>query len=292
MPVEIPYTFIAGTKAKAKEVNDNFNALAIFVDQLELSNAELEVLVNQISATKADLNGDAGNRFQVADAIGNYDAINKHTFTNLTQNTKDTVSGFVISKQGNTSVNCTPGACWDSTYTAMISSSTSLVKDQSNLSANATYYVYVTSDKETGNCELVISLSNAEPELPTGYEYFRRLGYIKTDDNGYIDLVVSENDFANSGDLSELKATTPGFPSGNVLTNSTSWTATENAWVFATWKGSNCNSTLAIDGRTIFSGTSGTDRTTSEKISFPIMEGHSFALSGSSPSCTVVKMIN
>lgn len=190
MPIEIPYTFVAGTKAKAKEVNDNFNSITMFVDQLEVSNAELEALVNQISATKAELNGDSNNRFQVADALSNYDAINKHTLTNLTANSRDCISGFIIARQSNTSVNCTPGACWDSTYTAMISSTTSLIKDQSNLQANGKYYVYVTSDKETGNCELVISLSNATPELPTGFEYFRQLGYFTTDDNGYIATVT------------------------------------------------------------------------------------------------------
>lgn len=190
MPVEIPYTFVAGTKAKAREVNEDFQALATFVDTLEVSNAELESLVNQISTTKANINGDNTERFQMADAVGNYDGVNLRTFNSLTDNTKDVIRGFVIAKQSNTAVNCTPGSCWDSTYKEMISSSTSLVKDQSNLSANGKYYVYVTSDKETKQCELVISLSNATPELPSGYEYFRQLGYFTTDKDGYIDIII------------------------------------------------------------------------------------------------------
>lgn len=280
MPIEIPYTFIAGTKAKAKEVNDNFNAIAIFVDQLEVSNAELESLVNQISATKAELNGDSGNRFQVADALGNFDAINKRTLTNLTLNSRDCISGFVIAKQSNTSINCTPGACWDSTYTAMISSTTSLVKSQSNLQANGKYYVYVTSDKETGNCELVISLSNATPELPTGFEYFRQLGYFTTDSNGYIQSVhnTSQANLTNVISFPDYNN-----PSGRSL--GTSYTATQDGWVSLSIR-VNPNATATYEANFSINGTVVLKDNTWKYADcafgmFPISKGDTYILSGS-----------
>lgn len=193
MPIEIPYTFVAGTKAKASEVNADFNAVQIFVDQLENQSAEIETNVESLGTNKANKNGDSTEVFRMADASGVYDGVNLRTFNTLSANCKGVIFGFVVSKQSNTSVNATPGACYNSTYEKMIKSDTSLTKDQAGLSANATYYVYVTSDEETGNCELVISLSNSSPELPTGYEYYRRLAVITTDSNGYIDSVVNDS---------------------------------------------------------------------------------------------------
>lgn len=279
MPIEIPYTFVAGTKAKAKEVNDNFNSIAIFVDQLEVSNAELEALVNQISNVKANLNGDSGNRFQVANALGNYDAVNKQTLLALTANSRELVSGLIVSKQGDTSINCSSGACWDSTFTEIISSTTSLVKDQSNLSANATYYVYITSDKETGNCELVISLSNATPELPTGFEYFRQLAKITTDSNGHIENIQNTSQANFNNVLSFPDYNNPSGRSAGI-----SYTATSNGWVSLSVRvnpGGNAtvSASFSINGKEVL-------RDITWKYSdcaygmFPISKGDSYVLSG------------
>lgn len=197
MPLEIPYNFIAGTKAKASEVNANFDAIANFVDSLETNSAELETLITQLQNSKAETNGDSTEIFRMKDAVSDYDGVNLRTFKSLTSNSKGTIYGFELAKQSNTSVNATPGACWDNTFTYMITSSTSLIAEQSNLSANTTYYIYVTADKDTDECQLIISLSNATPTLPTGYEYYRQLGRAITDGNGYISYVET-NDKINT----------------------------------------------------------------------------------------------
>ena len=189
MPIEIPYTFIAGTKAKASEVNANFDAIASFVDGLETGSAEIESDVTTLQSSKADLNGDSTEFFRMKDAVTEYDGVNLRTLKNLTANSKGEIYGFRLAKQSNTSVNATPGSCWDSTFAEMIISSSSLVAEQSNLSANTTYYIYVCEDKETKECQLIISLSNATPTLPTGYEYYRQLGKAITGSNGYISYV-------------------------------------------------------------------------------------------------------
>jgi hypothetical protein len=190
----IPNTFIAGTKAKANEVNENFTSAKQFMDNLETEQATNTADILQLEQNKADLNGNFEQRFQVANATNSFDAINKQTLLNLVSNTQEVIKGFVLSKFNNTTVSATAGSCYDSTFVYMIASATSLSKAQENLGNNAKYYVYVCADKDTGNCELVISLSNTTPELPGGYEYYRQLGYFTTDGSGKISQVLNNSD--------------------------------------------------------------------------------------------------
>lgn len=198
----IPNTFIAGTKAKANEVNENFTSAKQFMDNLETEQATNTADILQLEQNKANLNGSFEQRFQVADATNSFDAINKQTLLNLTKNTQEVIKGFVLSKFNDTTVSATAGSCYDSTFEYMITSATSLSKAQENLGNDAKYYVYVCADKDTGNCELVISLSNTTPELPSGYEYYRQLGYFTTDDEGKISQVLNNSDTV-SGEIAE-----------------------------------------------------------------------------------------
>lgn len=270
MPIEIPYTFVAGTKAKASEVNADFNAVANFVDQLELDSAEMETLVTTLNESKANLNGLTNEIFRMADAVSDYDGVNLRTLRRLTANCKGTIFGFKVSKQSNTAVNATSGACWDSTYTDMITSSTNLIKDQSGLSANATYYVYVTSDKETGECELVISLSNATPELPTGYEYYRRLATVTTDGSGYIDSVTNDGDVEITGKV--------GFIGTRLATQTSP--AQQNMWIKATHDGQDYSNCWVTIGDMNVSVTGGGKWSGSDALVLPIKKGQTFSYGG------------
>lgn len=190
----IPNIFVAGTKARANEVNENFTSIKQFVDTLEVQASTNEIDITNLTNTKANTNGSNQERFQVADATNSYDAINKQTLLNLVKNTQEVIKGFVLSKFNDTTVSATAGSCYDSTYVYMITSTTSLSKTQENLGNDAKYYVYVCADKDTGTCELVISLSNTTPELPSGFEYYRQLGYFTTDDEGKINQVLNNDD--------------------------------------------------------------------------------------------------
>lgn len=198
----IPNTFVAGTKAKANEVNENFTSAKQFMDNLETEQATNTADILQLEQNKADLNGNFEQRFQVADATNSFDAINKQTLLNLVKNTQEVIKGFVLSKFNDTTVSATSGSCYDSTFEYMITSTTSLSKTQENLGNDAKYYVYVCADKDTSNCELVISLSNTTPELPSGFEYYRQLGYFTTDDEGKISQVLN-NDDTVSGEIAQ-----------------------------------------------------------------------------------------
>lgn len=190
----IPNTFVDGTKARANEVNENFTSLKQFVDSLEIQTSTNEIDIMNLENTKANLNGDNQQRFQVADASNGYDAINKQLLFKYTQNSQGVINGFKLSKSSNDTIIATAGSCYDSTFKYMIISDTSLTKQQSGLGNDAKYYIYVCADKETEQCQLVITLNSSIPELPADYDYYRKLGYLITNDEGNISQVINEGE--------------------------------------------------------------------------------------------------
>lgn len=60
----IPNTFIAGTKAKANEVNENFTSAKQFMDNLETEQAANTADILQLEQNKADLNGSLDKDFK------------------------------------------------------------------------------------------------------------------------------------------------------------------------------------------------------------------------------------
>ena len=187
---EIPYTFIAGTKAKANEVNSNFTSIKQFVDQLESNQATNELNISNLESNKADVNGSQTEIFQVANAANNFDAVNLQSLKDYTANTLDVIRGFIPSKSNSNTISCTAGDCWDSTYTEMISSSTSLSLQDTALSADTTYYIYVCYNTDTSTCQLAFSTNSTTPALPVGFTLFRKIGSFTTDNDSNIIFVA------------------------------------------------------------------------------------------------------
>src|SRR5574344_295577 len=85
MTLIIPYTFVAGTKAKAAEVNADFSAVATEVNSIGSDVTQAQASIALLENSKAAINGSSTNRFAVANPINNYDAVNKIYFTDLTK---------------------------------------------------------------------------------------------------------------------------------------------------------------------------------------------------------------
>lgn len=236
---EIPYTFIAGTKAKANEVNGNFTSIKQFVDQLESNLATAELDINNLETNKADINGSQNEVFQVADAENNKDAVNLETLRAQTVNSLDVIRGFIPFMSNATTISCTAGNCWDSTYKQMINSYTVLSLQDTALAANTTYYIYVCYDKETSSCKLAFSTNSNTPTLPAGYDYFRIVGSFTTNSSRIIDTVYP----IGSVDLSSKV----GFI-GTYIGEAASTTVAANVWLYVAIYQNNATMQVFING--------------------------------------------
>lgn len=178
MALIIPYTFVAGTKAKAAEVNANFQAVAQEVNAQSGIITSVQSTVTNIQNNKAEVNGNSSNRFSVATPINSYDAVNKIYFTDLT---KYLLVGLQLSRGGDNTISCSKGATYDTTYSKILKFDSNVSRQNTNQAANATYYVYIEGSSDGTSTNLLISTSASNPALESGYTLYQYLGYYTTD---------------------------------------------------------------------------------------------------------------
>ena len=76
MAITKPFTFVAGTKARANEVTQNFDVLYSEVNSIDSTLTSIDVDIQSLQDDKANINGSASQRFQVAPGVNSYDAVN------------------------------------------------------------------------------------------------------------------------------------------------------------------------------------------------------------------------
>ena len=196
MSIAKPFTFVANTYAKASEVNADFDVVYSQVNTNISSIAQNATDIDNLENNKANINGSTAQRFAVADAVSNGDAINKQTLFKAISNSLDYVSGFRIRKDSgspNDTIIVSAGSAYDSTKTVVLAISNSISKQNSNQAANATYYVYVIGNSTGSSTDILISTSSTTPALPSGYTLFRRIGYYTTDGNKHIKYIYDSS---------------------------------------------------------------------------------------------------
>lgn len=215
MSIAKPFTFTANTYAKSSEVNANFDIVYSQVNSNISAIAQNATDIDNLENNKADINGSTSQRFAVADAVTNGDAINKQTLFKAIGNTIDYVSGLAISKDSGSpedTIIVSPGSAYDSTKSIVLSLANSLSKQNTNQAANATYYVYIIGNSTGNQTDILISINSTVPTLPTGYSLYRQIGYYTTDSSNHIYTIT--NSMASSIAAAGVPVIVESFVSG------------------------------------------------------------------------------
>lgn len=196
MSIAKPFTFVANTYAKASEVNANFDTVYSQVNSNISAISQNAVDIENLENNKADINGNTAQRFAVADAITDSDAINKRMLRASIANSVDYISGFMITKDSgnpNNTIIVSEGSCYDSTKAVVLNKNNSSTKTNDNQAANATYYVYVIGNATGSSVDILISTESVTPSLPSGYSLYRQIGYYTTNSDNKIFSIDSNS---------------------------------------------------------------------------------------------------
>lgn len=177
----IPYVFVAGTKAKAEEVNTNFREVQKYINANETAIANVESNITN----KANLTGDVNTTFKVANANNSNEAVNLGQVQNMISVYKSLIEGYLFKVVG-TTINITDGKCFDSLGNTIIEGGARTLTVGS-YPLNTEYYIFVEMDT-IGPTTPSYSIS-ANADSPTNISpttVFRKLGsFIKSSDTAF-----------------------------------------------------------------------------------------------------------
>lgn len=184
----IPYAFTGGLSAKAQEVNVNFDQIRKFGESVITNFANNSIEIQKLQSGKANLNGNEGIVFNVAQAIEDHHAVPLYQLQNLILPMKYIIGGLTIEKTGNTSIAVEPGACYDSTATYPMQLDSSKPYALSSYT-NKTFEVYVIGNPVANPNKITRIrpvIEGTMPDLQVG-EVYRKIGSFSFGANGNID---------------------------------------------------------------------------------------------------------
>ncbi len=296
MSITKPYTFQPNTKARANEVNANFDTLYSQANT-NISNIEANARdIDELNDTKAELNGDSTQRFAVADPVNDTDAINKQTMLGQLAPTIDYIGGLTISKDSNSpndTIIVSSGSCYDSTKKVVLSLANSTSKKNTTQAASATYYVHIVGNDTGSSTNIIISNDSISPTLPSGYTLYRLIGFYTTNGSGQINNITG---YSNGSIMSNaIKGVPPDY--SKAVSKSFPYTVEKNGWCRCTVKtgqGSTesvyCNGVLVCQNISPSGGTGYYAWNTSSASVFPVSIGDVITTSGTDREKTLVWM--
>lgn len=220
----VTYSFTAGTKAVAEQVNTNFtdciNAINLNTSSIETINGQLENLEN----SSANVNGNSSERFSVADPVLNSDAVNKNYLRNWTSPSRELIDGLSIHKVSDTEVTVTSGSCLDNTHLEILElSSDTTASFEGTQQASTQYDVYITKNKTSQAIEIDVKASGSMPD--GDIYYYRNIGFFYTNSDNVIQFTQSYTYDINS-------QTIPDYTKGVNKTANTTYTAEVDGLVY------------------------------------------------------------
>lgn len=184
----IPYAFTGGLSAKAQEVNVNFDQIRKFGEDVVTNFTNTSIEIQKLQSGKANLNGNEGIVFNVAQAVEAHHAVPLYQLQNLILPMKYIIGGLTIEKGGNQSIIIRPGACYDSTYTYPMQLDTNIAELLASYT-NKTFEVYVMGNPVTNPNKITrasVVDEGTMPQLQVG-EVYRKIGSFSFGADGNID---------------------------------------------------------------------------------------------------------
>lgn len=190
MTFEQPYKFKGGTSAKAQEVNANFDYTGNYIEGIETVQAGMLSSIDNIEQDKADINGSSEERFSVAPATEDYNAVPLIQLNDFLYIIKDIIRGFALSKyattQGNWGLTMGTGACFDSTENYLIKSLSNVSQsfDGQITMPGLTYKIAVVADINNPNNVSIAVYSGSSPSISLN-QIYRHIANVRTSDEGF-----------------------------------------------------------------------------------------------------------
>ena len=286
MSITKPYTFQPNTKARANEVNANFDTLYSQANT-NISNIEANARdIDELNDTKAELNGDSTQRFAVADPVNDTDAINKQTMLGQLAPTIDYIGGLTITKDSsspNDTIIVSSGSCYDSTKKVVLSLANSTSKKNATQAASATYYIHIIGNATGSSTNIIISNDSISPTLPSGYTLYRLIGFYTTNGNGNINLIYN---YSNSLGVKEISNyLMPDYSKGiNVLAGN--FTPTTNG-ILSGYLNVDANNgfSVSLNGDVLFRCASSSSWENKKGFIFPLCKNETYVLGGGNWVC-------
>lgn len=283
MSITKPYTFSAGTKARANEVNANFDTLYSQVNTNISDIAQINRDIDLIELTKADINGNSTQRFAIANPVNPTDGVNKQTLTKSLTNVLDFINGLTIEKDTNSpsdTILVNPGSCYDSTKQVVLELSGITSKKNEGQGASTTYYVHIIGNDTGTSIDILISNSQLSPTLPTGYTKFRNIGSVITDSSNNIHKINNYSNSLLTNSSYVANFCMPDYTAGVSLSVGSFTPVTNGYWIGNVTDRSDSSLSLSVGGRTIFNSFY-TQYDGSHPWCFPLAKGVTYTIGGS-----------
>ena len=233
MSIVKPYTFQGGTKARANEVNENFDVLYSEVNSNISAINSNSTSISNLEAKKANVNGSTNNVFKVRDPVVSQDAVNKQTLVKRIGNVKNFINGLEIKKDSSTNNNMIivdSGECYDSTGEYILSITEKTTAQNTSQYPSTRYNVFLQSTNNGTSSEVIINSG----ELTSDNGLFRKIGFYWTDSSNNIVQAVSYGTDNNCNELSKL---IPDYGSGAISVTvpaNKEWTVPCSGWIVST----------------------------------------------------------
>ena len=226
----IPNIFKPKTKARAEEVNENFNVIATQLNSNISSINNNDERIDNLEINKANKNGSTAEYFKCKDAVSDNDAVNKRVMNNNILNTKQYINGLYITPDKSSLTDNTiivaDGSCFDDTGEVQMKLSTGGTSIQNTIqSANTTYYVYIVTTDD--GLTFKIEVSPASSYNGTS----RKLGYYITNTENKIVQVINYSVPQNGTIGRRLEPDYSKTPVEVSVTSATSFTAPYDGWL-------------------------------------------------------------